>query len=151
MSYYQEAIFKIFNSKKMITITKISGFLIVLAIVFSSVYVRAQHTERTPEQRAEYRSERLSEKLSLNEKQKQQVYDIFLYHAGQADVIKDNENITKESRREQMKTLRTETDQKLQGVFTKEQIDKWNSMKQKMKEKHGKKKSHKNHGKKNKK
>lgn len=134
----------------MLKTAKITGILLVLAMVFSSLSVNAQQTKRTPEERAKLRSEKLTEKLSLDETQKQQVYDVILNHATQVDVIKNNQDITKESRREQMKALRTETDQKLQGVFTKEQNEKWNTMKQKMKEKHGKKNGHKKHGKKNK-
>lgn len=134
----------------MLKTTKFAGFLLILSLIFSAFPAISQQTPKTPEERAKLRSERLTEKLSLNETQKQQVYDIIFNHASQVDLIKNNQDITKESRRDQVKTLRTETDQKLQGVFTKEQTDKWNTMKQKMKEKHGKKNGHKKHGKKNK-
>jgi hypothetical protein len=47
-----------------------------------------------------------------------------------------------------MKALRLETNQNLEGIFSKDQIEKWNTMKQKMKEKHKNKTG--KHGKKNK-
>lgn len=132
----------------MTKITKIAGFLMVMALIFSSIGLFAQQTQRSPEERAKLRSEKMTEKLSLNETQKQQVYDIMLEHATQKDAIKNNQDITKESRKEQMKALRESTDQKLTGIFSKEQIDKWNTMKKNMKEKHGKKNGHgKKHGK----
>ncbi|MCC6865896.1 MAG: hypothetical protein IT280_07015 [Ignavibacteria bacterium] len=128
-----------------------SAFLLVLLFMFLSTSVFSQSEKnKTPEERAKLRTERLTDKLSLSETQKQQVYDVILNHANQVNTIRNTQDITKESRREQMKTLRTDTNQKLEGIFSKEQIDKWNTMKQKMKEKHKNKHGNKKHGKKNK-
>jgi len=121
--------------------------LIIMIALLSSAFTVSKITsqvndfkqKKTPEERAQNFSERLSKGLSLTSEQQNKVYDIMLSHATQADQIRTNET-SKETRKEQLKNLRQSTDSQIQSVLTDEQIQKYNELKQKMKEKRKQKK-----------
>jgi hypothetical protein len=83
----------------------------------------------------------MTKHLSLSDEQQKQVYDIIYSQATQVDALKNNKDITKESRKEQIKAIFQDSDSKLGNVFNKEQSEKWTKMKEKMKEKHMQKKN----------
>ena len=127
----------------MIKKTKILGFFLLLAAVFISANsgLAQEKFKKTPEERAKHRSEKMTKHLSLSDEQQKQVYDIIYSQATQVDALKNNKDITKESRKEQIKAIFQDSDSKLGNVFNKEQSEKWTKMKEKMKEKHMQKKN----------
>ncbi len=122
--------------------TKILGlFLLLTAILLSSQSGFAQGKfKKSPEERAKHKTEKMTKHLSLSDEQSKQVYDILYSRATQVDELRGNKDITKESRKEQVKALFQDTDSKLGNIFSKEQSEKWSKFKEMKKEKHMQKK-----------
>ncbi|MBE2217446.1 MAG: hypothetical protein IAE90_04530 [Ignavibacteria bacterium] len=116
---------------------------ILAAILISHSSFGQEKFKKTPEERAQHKTEKMTKHLSLTDDQQKQVYDILYSQATQMSALKENKDLTKDSRREQMKSLRSDTDSKLTGVFNAEQIDKWNKFKENKKQKHMQKKKNK--------
>jgi len=141
----------------MIKKTRILKVLLSLAVLFiASQNILAQDVnqdrqKKTPEERAKLHTEKMTKNLELTNDQASQVYDIMFSQATQVDALRNNKDITKESRKEQMKSIFQVSDSKLQGIFSKEQTEKWNKWKEKKKEKHMTKKKGKKHNKQGKK
>ena len=95
--------------------------------------------KKTPEESAQKMSERMSKALTLTSNQQSQAYSIILSHCQKADEIRAA-TTDKESRKTQIKSLRQSTDSQITAILTDEQVQKYNDLKQKMKErKHQKK------------
>ena len=141
----------------MIKKTKILSVLLSLAVLFIAGQnilaqdVNQDRQKKTPEERAKLHAEKMTKNLALTDDQASQVYDIMYSQATQVDALRNNKDITKESRKEQMKAIFQDSDSKLQGIFSKEQTEKWNKWKEKKKEKHMNKKKGKKHNKQGKK
>lgn len=141
----------------MIRKTRILSVLLSLAIlIVAGQNILAQDLKqdkqkKTPEERAKLHTEKMTKNLELTDDQAKQVYDIMYSQATQVDALRNNKDISKESRKEQMKTIFQDSDSKLQGIFSKEQTEKWNKWKEKKKEKHMNKKKGKKHNKQGKK
>lgn len=137
--------------------TRILSVLLSFAILFmAGQNLKAQDfkqdkQKKTPEERARLHTEKMTKNLELTNDQSTQVYDIMYSQATQVDALRNNKDITKESRKEQMKAIFQDSDSKLQGIFSKEQTEKWNKWKEKKKEKHMNKKKGKKHNKQGKK
>ena len=137
--------------------TKILSVLLSLMILFiAGQTVTAQdfkkdRVKKTPEERARLHTDKMTKKLGLTDDQAKQVYDIIYSQATQMESLRNNSEITKEARKEQKKAIFRDTDSKLQGVFSKDQTEKWNKWKEKKKEKHMNKKKGKKHNKQGKK
>ncbi len=116
---------------------------ILAAILISQSSFGQEKFKKSPEERAQHKAEKMTKHLSLTDDQQKQVYDILYNQATQVDALRGNKEMTKESRREQMKSLRSDTDTKLSGVFNTEQIEKWNKFKENKKQKHMQKKKNK--------
>ncbi len=118
----------------------LSILLAAVTFVFSSGTIFSQDLgKKTPEERAKHRADKMQEHLSLSSEQYTQVYDIMLSQAQQVDALKSS-STDKDAAREKMKALRQDTDSKLTAVFNTDQTQKWNTFKEKMKEKHKNKK-----------
>lgn len=88
----------------------------------------------------EHRVERLAEKLELTPAQKAKVAKIMADRHAKAQVIKDNEALSKEERKTQLRALRTEGKAEVAQVLTAEQQAKFAEMKGDKKDRrHGKK------------
>ncbi len=126
----------------MIKKTKILGFFVLLAaLIFTGQSGLAQEKfKKTPEERAKHKTEKMTKHLSSTDDQSKQVYDILYSQATQVDELRNNKDITKESRKDQVKALFQDSDSKLGSIFSKEQSEKWSKFKEKKKEKHMQKK-----------
>ena len=89
---------------------------------------------RTPEEIAKARTEMLDKKLELNQDQKEKVYAINLEQAKNREAFRQE---AKEESRERLRKRREafkESDEKLNGVLTDGQKQKYNELKEKRKE-----------------
>lgn len=129
----------------------IALLIIVLIAAFSVSTIQAQNKDfkpkKTPEERAQKITDKLNEKLSLSSDQYSKIYIIFLSHAQQADQIRSSSD--KQSRKDQMKSLRQSTDSQVQSVLSSEQLQKYNEIKKMIMEKRKLKREKKNSKQKN--
>lgn len=116
---------------------------ILAAILISQSSFGQEKFKKTPEERAQHKTDKMTKHLSLTDDQQKQVYDILYSQATQVDALRGNQEMTKEARKEQMKSIWKDTDSKLSGVFNTEQIEKWNKFKENKKQKHMQKKNRK--------
>jgi Spy/CpxP family protein refolding chaperone len=87
----------------------------------------------------EHRIERLAEKLELTPAQKAKVGKIFADRHAKAEVIKDNEALSKGERKEQLQALRAGGKAEIAQILTSEQKTKFAQMKEDRKDRrHGK-------------
>jgi len=125
--------------KKISTLTKIS-FLIIVAGILSITSINAQSVNRdslknaTPEQRAQMQSDMMKNKLVLTDEQYKQVSDINLKYARKMDDLKQNGG-GKFSKARKAKSIMSDKDDELQKVFTKEQFEKYETLKKEMMDK----------------
>lgn len=125
--------------KKISTLTKIS-FLIIVAGILSITSINAQSVNRdslknaTPEQRAQMQSDMMKNKLALTDEQYKQVSDINLKYARKMDDLKQNGG-GKFSKARKAKSIMSDKDDELQKVFTKEQFEKYETLKKEMMDK----------------
>ena len=101
-------------------------FILLILSVFSSLMAqRGQNrSDLTQAERAEKATLRMKSQLHLSEEQTQQVRELFLKRGA-----------TEEKNREAMKKQRDETDQALSKILSKEQMDRYNQMKDDRKKK----------------
>ena len=125
--------------KKISTLTKIS-LLIIVAGILSITSINAQSVNRdslknaTPEQRAQMQSDMMKNKLALTDEQYKQVSDITLKYARKMDDLKQNGG-GKFSKARKAKSIMSDKDDELQKVFTKEQFEKYETLKKEMMDK----------------
>jgi cell division protein FtsX len=117
--------------------------LIITVTLLSQTSFGQEKFKKTPEERAQNRTEKLTKNLGLSDEQQKQVYSILYSHAAQVDVLRSNQDMSKEARKDQMKNLRKELNASLTGIFNSEQNEKWNKFKEAKKQKHMDKKKHK--------
>ncbi|HSI75268.1 MAG TPA: DUF4890 domain-containing protein [Lunatimonas sp.] len=91
---------------------------------------KTERPERTPEAIAERMADRMAEKLELSEAQKKSIYDIQLEQA------KDR-MAKREEMRKEMQASRTAHQEKIAGVLTPEQKQKWEEMQKEAKDRQG--------------
>ena len=119
--------------------------LVITAFALSTNNVFSQYLgKKTPEERAQKRAEKMTKHLSLSDDQYKQVYDAFLSQAQQFDALKSADG-DKKAKKEQMKSIRQNTDATITGLLSAEQNTKYQQMKEKRKEKHKQKKGMKKH------
>jgi periplasmic protein CpxP/Spy len=106
--------------------------------------------KKTPEERAQKRADKMKKHLSLSDEQYKSVYDAILSQAQQIDALK-SQDLDKSKKREQIKSLRQNTDESIKGFLNKDQLTKYDKFKEKRKEKHMQKKKMKKNKKNNKK
>jgi periplasmic protein CpxP/Spy len=127
-------------------ITKIFAFILVvsaLALTANEIFTQ-DLGKKTPEERAQKRAEKMTKHLSLNDDQYKQIYDAFLLQAQQIDALKSTDG-DKKVKKEQMKSIRQNTDATITGLLSAEQNIKYQQFKEKRKEKHKQKKGMKKH------
>ena len=115
--------------KKLIVLT---FFLITGMGAFAQ---RPQREMPSPEKRAEMMTERMAKQLELSEAQKQQVYAIHLEYAQKRQVEMEARRETMEKRREAMKSEIKEQETRINGVLSKEQQEKWETIRMENREK----------------
>ena len=106
----------------MIKKTKILSVLLSLAVLFIAGQnilaqdVNQDRQKKTPEERAKLHAEKMTKNLALTDDQASQVYDIMYSQATQVDALRNNKDITKESR-----NIFEGTDWKMEQVERKEE------------------------------
>lgn len=119
---------------------KFTKLFAVAILITATVFTSAQDFgKKTPEERAQKRAGKMKEKLSLSDDQFKTIYDAFLSQAQQIDALK-SQDIDKSSKKEQIKSIRENTDASITGVLNKDQLTKYDKFKEKRKEKHMQKK-----------
>lgn len=76
--------------------------------------------------------ERMSTELNLTADQKTKVTSLLEDQAKKARELRQDSNLAQEDRREKMRALREETDKKLKEILTPEQHQKWEKVRQEM-------------------
>ena len=102
--------------------------VLLLTIVFAAHNSYSQQDnkqKRTPEEMATKMADRMKEKLSLSEDQYKQVYSLALTHAQNRLSNKEKfKTMDKESRKQLKKQNHEEFRKQLEGILSKEQMDK---------------------------
>lgn len=96
---------------------------------------RPQREMPSPEKRAEMMTERMAKQLDLSETQKQQVYAIHLEYAKKRQAEMEARRESMENRREAMQAEIKQQETRINGVLSKEQQEKWESMRMENREK----------------
>ena len=91
---------------------------------------------KTPEQRAEKRTEMLTKKLDLTADQQVKVAQINQSTAKEVDAIKNNNSLSKEDKKTQLKQLRDNKHQELRSVLNSDQQQKFDKIEEKREEGH---------------
>jgi Spy/CpxP family protein refolding chaperone len=78
---------------------------------------------------------KLAEKLGLNDTQRTQLQSINESHREQARVIAQNESLTEEQRREQLRALNQQHQNQIQGMLTPQQQQKFREMRERRRDK----------------
>lgn len=113
----------------------ITVLLLTFLFTKSSLYSQQDDKpDRTPEEIATKMADRMKEKLSLSEDQHKQVYNLALSHAQNRINNKEKyKSLDKESRKQMKKQNRGEFRKQLEGILSKEQLDKMKQSKGKHK------------------
>lgn len=122
-------------------------FLLILATIvfYSSANSFAQpkgdfpgeRPKMDPEEMAEKTSQRLKDELDLTDKQYESVFDIYKNHLTEMNNIFDNYSKKSDDMQEIIKKKQSELKLGLSGVFTDEQMEKWESLEKEMNDKKG--------------
>ena len=115
-----------------------------LALVFSmSIFAQGPRREFKPEEMATRQADHMKKGLDLNEKQYQEVYNLYLKRAEEMKTKFANRQeapqMSREARREEMKKQQEAWDASMKQILNKKQYAKYQEMKQKEQErrKHG--------------
>lgn len=112
----------------------IAALLIVSASTFAQDNndrpQRANMGNMTPEQRSEQRIARMTKELNLDAKQQEQIKQLYADQAAQRANRQDN----KGQGRENMEAQRKAMEEKMKAILTPEQLQKWKSNQDKMRE-----------------
>ncbi len=81
------------------------------------------------------KAERVQKELGLSDKQMNQVKSIRMEMKSKMKAVRQNENLSKEERKAQMKEIRTHADNSMRGVLNTEQYQKYQEMKEEHKRK----------------
>ncbi len=107
---------------------------------------RTTSEKRSPEQRNEKHLEKLTKELSLNTTQKEQLAHVLAEQNTRKEAFKQKREANKanglkptteeiEATKKQMQDNRTATENKIKSILSAEQFEKWNTNKEKSKEK----------------
>lgn len=130
-------------------LTKFFAAAVLLTGLFFSASAQ-DFGKKIPEERAQKRADKMKKHLSLSDEQYKSVYDAILSQAQQIDALK-SQDLDKSKKRDQIKSLRQNTDESIKGFLNKDQLTKYDKFKEKRKEKHMQKKKMKKNKKNNKK
>ena len=115
-----------------------------LALLFSmSIFAQGPRREFKPEEMATRQADHMKKGLDLNEKQYQEVYNLYLKRAEEMKTKFANRQeapqMSREARREEMKKQQEAWDASMKQILNKKQYAKYQEMKQKEQErsKHG--------------
>ncbi len=124
-----------------LTLGIIAMVMIVIGLTAIAPAQQDQKSNKTPEEIATKKADRLKSALALTDEQYKQVHSVFLENANRMLSEREKmQNMDKETRKEIKKKHKEETRVKLQGILTKEQMDKFDQMKSGKKNKSGKNK-----------
>ena len=98
---------------------------LVVGILFLTATVFAQEETKTAQERASKKTEHLSKDLSLNQKQKAEVEQIFVGYFTKHDEIKKNESYSDEQKKDLIKANNDEKEAQLKKTLTAEQYKKY--------------------------
>jgi len=122
--------------------------VIALLVFFASINIFSQGEDvkqkKTPEERADNVSTKMQKKLELTDEQKLSVHDALLETFKQGETDRELYKDDKEARRNAAKTRFEKLDSKFKEILSQEQYQKFETQKQKMKEKHKEKMKQKN-------
>lgn len=103
---------------------------------------KAQKRDITPEDAAQKQTDKMKEVLELTTEQEQQVYELNLKVANKIDVIKNDDAMTDEKKKEFIKGNKEDKRRALEAILTAEQLTEWDAyLASKKKLKGGSKKS----------
>ncbi|MEO8664800.1 MAG: hypothetical protein ABI462_04830 [Ignavibacteria bacterium] len=118
--------------------------VLLFTILFISQYSYSQQdkrSQRTPEEMATKMADRMKEKLSLTEDQYKQIYSLALTRSQDKMSNKEKfKTMDKETRKQMKKQNREEFSKQLEGILSKDQLEKMNQNKGKHKHNKGDKK-----------
>jgi len=113
-----------------LTLGIIAMVMIVIGISAIAPAQQDQKSNKTPEEIATKKADRLKSALALTDEQYKQVYSVFLENANKMKTEREKmKSLDKEARKEIKKKHKEETRAKLQGILTKDQMDKLEQMK----------------------
>lgn len=106
---------------------KLSIAAFALTLV-ANVAVAQQKPNSTPEERAAHQTEKMSEKLLLTPEQKAKVSEINLAILQKNEAIRNDQNLTPETKKESVKGNNEARAQMIKAILTPEQLQKFEEM-----------------------
>lgn len=106
---------------------KLSIAAFALTLV-ANVAVAQQKPNSTPEERAAHQTEKMSEKLLLTPEQKAKVSEINLAILQKNEAIRNDQNLTPETKKESVKGNNEARVQMIKAILTPEQLQKFEEM-----------------------
>lgn len=94
----------------------------------ANVAVAQQKPNSTPEERAAHQTEKMSEKLLLTPEQKAKVSEINLAILQKNEAIRNDQNLTPETKKESVKGNNEARAQMIKAILTPEQLQKFEEM-----------------------
>ncbi|MEX2512601.1 MAG: DUF4890 domain-containing protein [Cyclobacteriaceae bacterium] len=91
---------------------------------------REKTMDRSPEKQAERMTQMMAERLDLNEDQKKEIHALHLEQAQKRKAERESTKESMEARREAMKAEREAHHEKIAGILTEEQKEKWEALKE---------------------
>lgn len=118
---------------------KLQVIIVLLILVFAgSVFSQDTKTRKSPEEKAKRMTERLTDAVNLDASQQKLIQDLYLKHFEKMRSLRDaNNDKDKSELKQTIKEYRTELRKSIGEVLTEEQKS---ILKQKMKEREGRKK-----------
>jgi len=118
---------------------KLQVIIVLLILVFAgSVFSQDTKTRKSPEEKAKRMTERLTDAVNLDASQQKLIQELYLKHFEKMRSLKDaNKDKDKSELKQTIKEYRTELRKSIGEVLTEEQKS---ILKQKMKEREGRKK-----------
>jgi len=104
--------------------------LMAVALTFVAVTMFAQEKEFKKEGRHDGRSEAMKSALALTDDQVNKINAIQERYHGRMLSLRHDSTLTKDKRHEELRTLNAERQTEINSVLTKEQQDKWKSIKE---------------------
>ncbi len=86
------------------------------------------------QERKAARGEKMAQKLNLSESQRSQIASIRSRAQGDVQVVKSNTSLSREDKRAQLKTIRTNAQNAIADILTPAQLQQWQAMKAERKE-----------------
>lgn len=110
------------------------GLLLAVAVTPAVANPSKPSRPEGPHGDPEKRIERMTERLGLTKDQQQRLRGLMEKHWKEAQAIRQNENLSPEDRRAQMKTLRQQHRAEVASILTPEQKAKWEAARERIKE-----------------